>query len=105
MPRIRTALAVAGVAAALALTGCSTATAPADAGSSTGSGGDGFPVTLENAFGETTIYSAPERVVKVDWANQEAALALGVVPVAMPRVTWGDEDGDGLLPWVKYKLD
>lgn len=105
MPRIRTALAVAGVAAALALTGCSTATAPADAGSSNGSGGDGFPVTIKNAFGETTIDSAPERVVTVDWANQEAALALGVVPVAMPKVTWGDEDGDGLLPWVKDKLD
>jgi iron complex transport system substrate-binding protein len=41
----------------------------------------------------------------VAWANQEVPLALGVVPVGMAGVTWGDDDEDGLLPWVKEKLD
>ncbi|MDD7962467.1 iron-siderophore ABC transporter substrate-binding protein [Microbacterium thalli] len=106
MPRIRTAAATL-VAAALLLTGCgSTAAssddAPAAAG---GAASDAFPVTIEHAFGETTIESKPERVATVSWANQEAALALGVVPVGMPAVTWGDDDGNGILPWVEDKLD
>ncbi|MDF2666188.1 MAG: ABC-type Fe3+-hydroxamate transport system, periplasmic component [Microbacterium sp.] len=61
-------------------------------------------MALSNVFGETTISAKPERVVTVDWGNQDVALALGVVPVAMPKVTYGDEDGDGLLPWTKDKL-
>ncbi len=105
MPRIRTALAVFTAGAALALTGCATAATPAAGGSDDAASTAGFPVTIPNAFGETEITSQPKRVVTVDWGNQEAALALGVVPVAMPKVTWGDEDGDGLLPWVKDKLD
>lgn len=106
MPRIRTALAVFTAGAALVLTGCSTATtADAPAASDGAADAGAFPVTIPTAFGETTIDAQPQRVVTVDWGNQEAALALGVVPVAMPKVTWGDEDGDGLLPWVKDKLD
>ncbi|MET0766621.1 MAG: ABC transporter substrate-binding protein, partial [Aeromicrobium sp.] len=30
---------------------------------------------------------------------------LGVVPVGMPKVTYGDDDTDGLHPWVKDQLD
>jgi iron complex transport system substrate-binding protein len=104
-PRIATVAAVAAVAA-IALAGCATS---ADAGSGDGGSAavghaDQFPVTIEHAFGETTIEALPERVVTVSWANQEAALALGVVPVAMPAVTWGDDDGDGVLPWVEDAL-
>ena len=103
MSRFR-ALAALAVGSALVLTGC--AGTSADAGSSEASStADGsFPVTIENVFGETTIEAKPERVVTVDWGNQDVALALGVVPVAMPKVTYGDEDGDGLLPWTKDKL-
>ena len=64
-----------------------------------------FPVTIEHAFGETTIESQPERVATVAWANHEVPLALGVVPVGMSKATWGDDDGDGVLPWVEDKLD
>ncbi len=103
MSRTRSAL-VALAAAALLLTGCSTgaeSNSPAESDASDA----GFPVTIENVFGETTIEAKPERVVTVDWGNQDAALALGIVPVAMPKITYGDEDGDGLLPWTKAKLE
>ena len=64
-----------------------------------------FPVTIEHAFGETTIEAKPERVATVAWANHEVPLALGVVPVGMGKANWGDDDGDGVLPWVEDKLD
>ncbi|MGO3327417.1 iron-siderophore ABC transporter substrate-binding protein [Gordonia sp. (in: high G+C Gram-positive bacteria)] len=63
------------------------------------------PITIEHALGTTVIDRAPERVATVAWANHEVPLALGVVPVGMARANFGDEDGDGLLPWVKDKLD
>jgi iron complex transport system substrate-binding protein len=31
-------------------------------------------------------------------------LALGIVPVGFPAATWGDDDGDGVLPWVEDRL-
>lgn len=92
--------------AAVALAGCAgTAEDKADAASG-GSGTDAaFPVTIEHAYGETVIESRPERVATVAWSNQEVPLALGVVPVGMAKVTWGDDDNDGVLPWVEDKLD
>jgi iron complex transport system substrate-binding protein len=64
-----------------------------------------FPVTIEHAYGSTTIESAPERVATVAWANHEVPLALGIVPVGMSKATWGDDDGDGVLPWVEDQLE
>lgn len=105
MPRLRTAVATL-VAATLLLAGCASSAAPEDAPATSGeASSDAFPVTIEHAFGETTITAKPQRVATVSWGNQEAALALGVVPVGMPAVTWGDDDGDGILPWVKDELD
>ena len=107
MPRFRTpaALAMATVAA-LALAGCASAGAADDA---SGSGGDaasgGFPVTIQQPYGETTIESQPERIATVAWANHEVPLALGVVPVGMSKATWGDDDGNGVLPWVEDALE
>jgi len=66
---------------------------------------DAFPVTIEHAYGETAIEGKPERVATVAWANHEVPLALGVVPVGMSRATWGDDDGDGVLPWVEDRLE
>ena len=40
-----------------------------------------FPVTIEHKWGSTTIESAPERVVVVGLREQDALLALGIVPV------------------------
>ncbi|KAB8158877.1 ABC transporter substrate-binding protein [Streptomyces sp. 3MP-14] len=63
-----------------------------------------FPRTIEHALGETTIESAPQRVATVNWANHEVPLALGVVPVGMAAANFGDDDGDGVLPWVAERL-
>jgi len=62
-------------------------------------------VTIEHAYGSTTIEEQPERVATVAWSNHEVPLALGIVPVGMSKATWGDDDGDGVLPWVEEKLE
>jgi iron complex transport system substrate-binding protein len=64
-----------------------------------------FPLTIEHAFGSTTIPERPERVATVAWANHEVPLALGIVPVGFARANFGDDDGDGLLPWVAGRLE
>lgn len=63
-----------------------------------------FPITIEHAFGSTTITEKPQRVATVASGNQEVPLALGVVPVGMAAADYGDDDGDGVLPWVAEKL-
>ena len=103
MPRTTRLLAISAASAlALGLAGCS-----ADAGDSTDASSEssGFtPITIEHALGTTTIETKPERVATVAWANHEVPLALGVVPVGMAAANFGDDDGDGLLPWVEEKL-
>ena len=82
--------------ASLVLTGCSAGSAPA---ASTKSGDSGaFPVTISSALGDATIEKAPKRVATWGWGAQDVALALGVVPVAMPKFTYGG-NGNGVLPW------
>ncbi len=63
-----------------------------------------FPVEIQHVYGTTTITERPERVATVAWANHEVPLALGIVPVGMSKATWGDDDGDGVLPWVEDRL-
>jgi iron complex transport system substrate-binding protein len=67
--------------------------------------GSGDSITIEHALGTTTIEGKPERVATVAWANHEVPLALGVVPVGMAAANFGDDDGDGLLPWVSERLE
>ncbi|MFC5338000.1 iron-siderophore ABC transporter substrate-binding protein [Leucobacter denitrificans] len=95
---------VAAAAVALPLAACSGGAAASDQDSNTASA-EGFPVTIEHAYGETVIEDAPERVATVAWANHEVPLALGVVPVGMAKATWGDDDADGVLPWVEDQLE
>src|SRR5215217_5551488 len=64
-----------------------------------------YPITVRHAFGTTVIEKKPERVATVAWANHEVPLALGIVPVGMARANFGDDDADGILPWVAAKLD
>ncbi|WP_411034840.1 iron-siderophore ABC transporter substrate-binding protein [Shinella sp. BYT-45] len=63
-----------------------------------------YPIVIKHAFGTTTIARKPERVATVAWANHEVPLALGIVPVGFAAANFGDDDGDGLLPWVAEKL-
>ncbi|MFC9983198.1 iron-siderophore ABC transporter substrate-binding protein [Microbacterium keratanolyticum] len=103
----RLVAAVATAALAVGIAGCSTPTAESDApavGANPASA-DTFPVTIEHVYGETTIASKPERIATVAWSNHEVPLALGVVPVGMSKAAWGDDDNDGVLPWVEEKLE
>lgn len=63
-----------------------------------------YPITVDHAYGQTVIESQPERIATVAWANHEVPLALGIVPVGMSKATWGDDDEDGVLPWVEDRL-
>lgn len=63
-----------------------------------------FRITVEHVYGETVIESKPERVATVAWSNHEVPLALGITPVGMSKAAWGDDDGDGVLPWVEDEL-
>lgn len=101
MSHIRTLALVAVATVALSLAACAS-TPPDEQGAARGSGA--FSVTIEHVYGTTTIESQPERVATVAWANHEVPLALGIVPVGMSKATWGDDDGDGVLPWVEDKL-
>ncbi len=106
MPRKRAHIAARSIAvlalSGLLLSACASGTEETRAGAESD---DGFPITIDHALGETRIDQKPERVVAVGgWPNAEAALALGVVPVAMPRADYGDDDGDGVLPWTQERL-
>lgn len=105
MPRV-SRLAALSTAALLTvgLAACSSDDSSGSSGGEGGGSGDWTPVTIEHALGTTTIESQPERVATVNWANHEVPLALGVVPVGMAAANFGDDNGDGVLPWVEEKL-
>jgi iron complex transport system substrate-binding protein len=97
-----------GAAAALAVGLSACAPSAPDQASTVGgnpASADAFPVTVEHVYGETTISEKPERIATVAWANHEVPLALGIVPVGMSKASWGDDDDNGVLPWVEEKLD
>ncbi|TCK22925.1 iron complex transport system substrate-binding protein [Pseudonocardia endophytica] len=62
-----------------------------------------FPVTVEGIEGPTTVDAEPQRVVTVGtYRDIDAALALGVVPVAaaeLPPMIPG-----GITPWAKERI-
>ncbi|MCC9192305.1 iron-siderophore ABC transporter substrate-binding protein [Arthrobacter sp. zg-Y916] len=97
-------LAAAAAVAVLSLSACSTGSTSETGTESTAGSSDQFPVTIEHAFGETTIESAPERVATVSWVNTDTALALGVVPVGMPLYEWGGNE-NGTTPWIDDALE
>ena len=100
--RLAAALVAALTAASLA--GCGAEAEPTATTESSSAPTAQFPVTIKHAYGETTIEAQPERVATVSWANHEVPIALGVIPVGMSKATWGDDDNDGVLPWVEEKL-
>ncbi|WP_125777071.1 iron-siderophore ABC transporter substrate-binding protein [Antribacter gilvus] len=104
----RSLTAVAGLVAAtaLALAGCASPDDSATEASSPAAGGatDEFPVTIEHAFGETVVEAEPERVATWGWGSTEAAVAVGVFPVAVAEQVWTVGEGN-LLPWVEAAYD
>ena len=70
--------------------------------STQGSATDGaFSVTINHAFGSTTITSRPSRVVTLAWNNHEPILALGITPVGISAANFGVAHGEKMLPWTK----
>ncbi|WP_236082128.1 iron-siderophore ABC transporter substrate-binding protein [Acidipropionibacterium jensenii] len=99
-----------GGTALLALSACgatgSSSGSPASSGSAAsnpaGSGTaptDSFPVSITHAWGSTTVPKAPTRIATTGWSGEDAVLALGVLPVGMPRANYGQVDKNGMLAW------
>ena len=91
-------------ALALAACGSDDDGAPAEStdASATKTESGAFPVTIEHKFGSTTIESEPKRVVVVGLREQDALLALGVVPVATTE--WFGKHPGAIFPWAKEAL-
>lgn len=94
------------VAAAVLLAACSTGPAGSgsaaeeegDTAASTAAAADAFPVTVEHAFGETTIEQEPQRIATVGWSDQDIVVALGEVPAGATKITWGGNEA-GSTDW------
>jgi iron complex transport system substrate-binding protein len=74
--------------------GASTSEAAADSSA--------FPVTINHKYGTTTIESKPERVVVAGLREQDALLAMGVVPVA--TTDWFGDHPGSIFPWAEDEL-
>ncbi|MDQ0693539.1 iron-siderophore ABC transporter substrate-binding protein [Arthrobacter sp. W4I7] len=86
-------------AAALTLSACSTGPATSSTDSSAPSSSSAqFPVTIDHVYGKTIIEKQPTRVATVSWVNDDVAIALGVVPVGVPKNEWGGNH-QGSTPW------
>jgi iron complex transport system substrate-binding protein len=88
---IRLTAAAAAVAVAATLSACSTGSTAneATAASSNEAEAGAFPVTIEHAYGKTTIEKEPQRVVALGWSDPDVVLSLGVVPVGASNNSWG----------------
>ncbi|GCB55129.1 iron-siderophore ABC transporter substrate-binding protein [Rhodococcus erythropolis] len=90
---------------ALTLSACGTS---GDSGSDTEASGaaeaGAFPVTVDHAYGSTTIDAEPIRIVTIGWSGQDAVIALNKVPVAMESFS-GDGIENNILPWDASRLN
>ena len=91
-------------AAALTLSACSTGPASSVSDATSSSSSTAFPVTLKHVYGETIIEKQPTRVATVSWVNDDVAIALGVVPVGVPKNEWGG-NAKGSTPWKDAALE
>jgi iron complex transport system substrate-binding protein len=72
-----------------------------DASSEQPSPAEGFPRTIAHMFGETVIPTRPARVVCLDVGEADAALALGVAPLA---INYWEGAPDGIATWQRPYL-
>ncbi len=61
-----------------------------------------FPVTIDHKYGSTTITEKPERIVTVGLTEQDALLALGIVPVGTTE--WFGGYPGSIWPWAQDEL-
>jgi iron complex transport system substrate-binding protein len=90
-------LAAAAVAIATVLVAAGCASPQSDAPAADG-------ITITHAFGETVVPADAKNVVTLGWGSTDAALALGVVPVAIPFDSYAGDD-EGVLPWVREAVE
>lgn len=106
--RARVVLLLAALLATLAvLAGCTTGSVGGsqDPATATDVERDGeFPRTITHAYGQTEITEPPQRVATISWVNADVSLALGVVPVGMPRNSFGGNAG-GSTDWFDAELE
>jgi iron complex transport system substrate-binding protein len=70
-----------------------------------GGAADGaFRAAVTHLYGETVLEAEPTKIATVSWVNADTLLALGIVPIGMPTVTWGGND-NGSTDWIDAKLE
>jgi iron complex transport system substrate-binding protein len=79
-------------------TGTGTAAAAAGGGADAGA----FPVSISHKYGTTTVKTEPKRIIVAGLREQDALLALGVVPVATTE--WFGKHPGAIFPWATDKL-
>lgn len=99
----RRALVALSVLAVPALASCSGGD-PAAAPAADGAAEESFSATITHIYGETVLERKPSKIATVSWVNADTVLALGLVPVGMPTVTWGG-NANGSTDWIDAKLD
>ena len=60
-----------------------------------------FPVTVEHAFGRTTVPSEPQRILAFGWGSDDISIALDKPPLWMPRRSIFES---GIAPWNERRL-
>ena len=103
-PRRLATVAAAGLVLALAACGPNSANDEPAAGnaSSAPAGASGFPISIPNRFGTAEVKAEPKRIVTVGLVEQDALLALGVVPVGTTE--WFGEKPGAIWDWAQPAL-
>ena len=106
LSRRRLLSAAGALAVPTTLAACGTTDTGSSSTDSTASdaGGGSYPVQIEHIYGTTTIERRPERIATLSWVNTDTVLSLGVVPVAVPALTFGGNDNQS-TDWIDAKLD
>lgn len=102
LPLLAALLAAASLAACGSDDDSGGAAATTAATAASGAEDGAFPVTIEHKYGATTIASQPRRVVVAGLREQDALLALGVVPVATTE--WYGRHPGAIFPWARRAL-
>jgi iron complex transport system substrate-binding protein len=89
------------LALGVALTGCGGDDGVSSGEPAVSAASGAFPVTIAHKYGSTTIKAAPKRVVTLGLTDQDAAIAVGTVPIG--AVDFFGERPFGNWPWVKDK--
>lgn len=95
--------AVGGGLAVTAFSACTNDANEAPRSGGTTGAGDAFPVTVTHRFGETTIPTAPQRIVALGQTDCDPLIALGITPVAIGSFL--DDWYNPVFPWNEAGFD